>query len=75
MYILAAAIDRAGSADREAINAEVKATDDFSGANGIINFAPNGDMVASQGVYKVEGTTPVYVGSFQVVDGHIVQVD
>ena len=75
MYILAAAIDRAGSADREAINAEVKATDDFSGANGIINFAPNGDMVASQGVYEVEGTTPVYVGSFQVVDGHIVQVD
>ena len=74
-YILAQAIDRAGSADRDLINQEVKATDDFSGANGIINFAANGDMVASQGVYEVQGTTPVYLGSFQVVDGHIVQVD
>lgn len=75
LYILAAAINRAGSADREAINTEIKATTDFSGANGIINFAANGDMIASQGVYAVEGTTPVYVGSFQVVDGSIVQVD
>ena len=74
-YILAQAIDRAGSADRDLINQEVKATDDFSGANGIINFAANGDMVASQGVYEVDGTTPVYLGSFQVVEGHIVQVD
>lgn len=74
-YILAQAIDRAGSADRELINQEVKATNDFNGANGIINFAANGDMVASQGVYEVQRTTPVYLGSFQVVDGHIVQVD
>ena len=74
-YILAQAIDRAGSADRELINQEVKATNDFNGANGIINFAANGDMVASQGVHEVQGTTPVYLGSFQVVDGHIVQVD
>ena len=74
-YILAQAIDRAGSADRELINQEVKATNDFNGANGIINFADNGDMIASQGVYEVQGTTPVYLGSFQVVDGHIVQVD
>ena len=60
---------------RAMVNEQVKATDDFEGANGIINFAANGDMVASQGVYYVEGTTPVYVGSFQVVDNHIVQVD
>ena len=74
-YILAGAIDRAGSADTTAIRNEVAATDDFQGANGTMNFAANGDLVASQGVYKVEGTTPVYVGAFQVVDGHIVQVD
>ena len=59
----------------QAINEQVKATKDFQGANGTINFAANGDMVASQGVYDVEGTTPVYVGSFQIVDGSIVQVD
>lgn len=60
---------------RSAVNDQVKATDDFEGANGTINFAANGDMVASQGVYRVENQTPIYIGSFQVVDGHIVQVD
>ena len=74
-YIIAAAIGRAGSADTKAIRDEVAATEDFQGANGVMNFAANGDLVASQGVYEVEGTTPVYIGSFQVVDGHIVQVD
>ena len=74
-YIIAAALDNAGSADPKAVRDQVAATKDFLGANGTINFAANGDLVASQGVYEVEGTTPVYVGSFQVVDGHIVQVD
>lgn len=60
---------------RSMVNDEVKATTDFQGANGTINFADNGDMIASQGVYKVEGQTPVYLGSFQVVDNQIVQVD
>ncbi len=74
-YIIAGALDRAGSADTKAIRDEVAATDDFQGANGTLNFAANGDLVASQGVYEVEGITPVYVGAFQIVDGHIVQVD
>ncbi len=74
-YILAAALDRAGSADTKLVRDEVAATSDFQGANGTMNFAANGDLVASQGVYEVDGITPVYVGSFQVVDGHIVQVD
>ena len=74
-YIIAAALDRAESADTKLVRDEVAATKDFQGANGTMNFAVNGDLVASQGVYEVEGITPVYVGSFQVVDGHIVQVD
>ena len=74
-YIIAGAIERAGSADTMAIRNEVAATKDFQGANGTMNFAANGDLVASQGVYDVEGITPVYVGAFQIVDGHIVQVD
>ena len=80
-YIIAGAIDRADIAEagvddqRLAVRDEVAATKDFQGANGTLNFAANGDLVASQGVYHVEGTTPVYVGSFQIVDGHIVQVD
>lgn len=75
-YILAAAIERAGSADKEAIRNEVAATKDFAGANGTINFAPNGDLVASQGVYKVDGITPVYQGAYQVnSSGNFVKVD
>ncbi len=83
-YILRDAIERVFEsgvslddidAFRSAINDEMKATEDFFGANGIINFAENGDMVASQGVYRVDGTTPVYLGSFQIEDNHIIQVD
>ena len=74
-YIIAAALDAADSSDTKAVRDQVAATKDFQGANGTINFASNGDLVASQGVYEVEGITPVYIGSFQVVDGHIVQVD
>ena len=76
LYILADSIERAGAeADRDAVRDQVEATKDFLGANGTINFASNGDLVASQGVYDVEGTTPVYVGAFQVQNGQIVQVD
>ncbi len=60
---------------RSMINDEVKATKDFQGANGRINFAPNGDMIASQGVYRVENQSPLYLGSFRVVNNAIVQVD
>ena len=75
-YILADSIKRAGEGvDRSTLRAQVEATTDFAGANGIINFAENGDLVASQGVYDVEGTTPVYVGAFQVQNGQIAQVD
>ena len=80
-YIIAGAIDRADIAEagiddqRLAVRDEVAATKDFQGANGTLNFAANGDLVASQGVYHVEGTTPVYVGAFQVQNGQIVQVD
>lgn len=66
MYILAAAIDRADSADRTAIRDQVAATKDFVGANGVLNFAANGDLVASQGVYLVVDQTPVYQGAYQV---------
>ena len=47
---------------------------DFEGVNGIINFAPNGDLVAYQGIYEVHGTTPEYLGAFAVEDGKLVQV-
>ena len=76
VYILAAAIEKAGSDDKAAIRDNVAATKDYNGANGIMNFAPNGDLVASQGVYKVEKTTPVYQGAYQVAsDGSFVKVE
>ena len=60
--------------DRKAIRDAFAATKDFPGVNGLINFAENGDLVAYQGLYKVEGTTPVYLGAYTVVDGKLVEV-
>ena len=67
---------RSAGTDRAAVRDEIAATKDFVGASGVINFAPNGDLVAYQAIYKVEGTTPVYQGSYSVdADGNLVQVD
>lgn len=73
-YILASVIEKVGT-NRAAIKKGMQQVKDFEGVNGIINFAENGDLVASQGVYKVEGTTPVYVGAFKVENGKLVQVE
>ncbi len=72
-YILASVIEKVGT-NREAIKKGMQQVKDFEGVNGIINFAENGDLVAYQGIYEVEGTTPVYVGAFTVENGKIVQV-
>lgn len=73
-YILASVIEKVGT-NREAIKKGMQQVKDFEGVNGIINFAENGDLVASQGIYRVEGTTPVYVGAFKVENGKLVQVE
>lgn len=73
-YILASVIEKVGT-NREAIKKGMQQVKDFEGVNGIINFAENGDLVASQGIYRVDGTTPVYVGAFKVENGKLVQVE
>ncbi len=73
-YILASVIEKVGT-NRAAIKNGMQQVKDFEGVNGIINFAENGDLVASQGIYKVEGTTPVYIGAFKVENGKLVQVE
>lgn len=77
-YILFDALEKVyadtGKFDRKAVRDAFAATKDFAGVTGTINFAENGDLVAYQGVYKVEGTTPKYVGTFTVVDGELVEV-
>ena len=73
-YILASVIEKVGT-DRKAIKEGMQQVKDFEGVNGIINFAENGDLVASQGIYKVEGTTPVYIGAYKVENGKLVQVE
>lgn len=72
-YILVSVIEKVGT-DRKAIKTGMEQVKDFEGVNGIINFAPNGDLVAYQGIYEVHGTTPEYVGAFAVEDGKLVQV-
>jgi branched-chain amino acid transport system substrate-binding protein len=78
-YILFDAFEKVyaktGKFDRKAIRDAVAATKDFQGVTGLVNFAENGDLVAYQGVYKVKGTTPNYLGAYTVVDGKLVSVE
>ena len=72
--ILMSVVAKVGT-ERKAIKEGMKEVKDFVGVNGIINFDENGDLVAYQGIYKVDGSTPVYQGAYQVVDGKIVKVE
>ncbi len=62
-------------ADRAAIRDAVAATKDYEGVTGKVNFAENGDLVAYQGAYKVNGTTPEYLGAYTVIDGKLTKVN
>lgn len=77
-YILFDALEKVyaqtGKFDRKAVRDAFAATKDFKGVTGTVNFADNGDLVAYQGVYRVEGKTPKYLGAFSVVDGQLVEV-
>ncbi|MDD3902563.1 MAG: ABC transporter substrate-binding protein [Sphaerochaeta sp.] len=66
---------KTGKFDRKDIRDAVAATKNYQGVTGTINFAENGDLVAYQGLYKVNKTTPEYIGTFTVVDGKLVQID
>ena len=63
-----------GKFDRKDIRDAFAATKDFVGVTGTINFAENGDLVAYQGVYKVDKTTPKYIVTYTVVDGELIEV-
>lgn len=73
-YIVAEAFKTAGS-DRKAVRDAIAATKDFQGVTGLVNFAANGDLVAYQGAYVVDGITPVYQGAYTVVNGKLQKVD
>ncbi len=81
--IIIAALERAyekdGKFKRETVRDEIAATKDFVGVNGTLNFQPNGDLVAYEGVYKVEGNdraSEVYQGTYGVdASGKLVKVD
>ncbi len=62
VYILADAIKRAGSADRNAVRDALAATRDFKGMAGNITFTPDRDAIKS---YKV---VQVVNGNFQLVN-------
>ncbi len=60
--------------DRTAIRNAVASIKDYQGVTGTVNFAANGDLIAYQGVYKVENQTPVYLGAYTVDGGKLVAV-
>lgn len=64
-----------GKFDRTDIRNAFANVKDFPGVTGNINFAPNGDLIAYQGIYKVEGQTPVYQGAYAVENGKLVKID
>ena len=66
---------KTGKFDRKAVRDAVAATKDYAGVSGTVNFAENGDLVAYQGLYKVNGKTPEYLGTYTVVDGKLIQID
>lgn len=73
-YVMFDALSRSDGS-RKSLRDEIAATKDFEGVNGLINFQENGDLVAYQGVYKVNGTTPEYLGAYTVKDGKLVKVE
>jgi len=64
-----------GEVSRSDVRDNIAATKDYPGVAGVINFAPNGDLQAYQGVYKVNGTTPEYLGAYKVVNGKLEKVE
>lgn len=72
--IILEAIAKAGN-DRAAVRDAIAGIKDYQGVTGTVNFAANGDLVAYQGIYEVEGTTPVFLGSYTVDNGKLIQVD
>jgi len=63
-----------GKLDRAAIRDAFAATKDYVGASGTINFAPNGDLVAAQGVYRVENKAFKYIGTYVIANGKLAEV-
>jgi branched-chain amino acid transport system substrate-binding protein len=78
-YIVAQALkstyEATGKFERAAVRDAVAATKDFAGVAGMINFAENGDLVAYQGVYRVNGTVPEYLGAYTVENGQLKKVN
>lgn len=64
-----------GNISRSSFRDTVANTKDYNGASGVINFAANGDLLANQGIYKVNGTTPVFLGEYSVINGKIVEAN
>lgn len=64
-----------GNISRSSFRDTVASTKDYNGASGVINFAANGDLLANQGIYKVNGTTPVFLGEYSVINGKIVEAN
>lgn len=74
-YVMAEALAKSGN-NRKALRDAIASTKDFQGVTGTVNFAPNGDLVAYQGIYKVEGKTPKYLGAYTVdASGKLVKIE
>lgn len=66
VYILAEAIERAGSAEPKAVNIELANTQNFEGITGAISFDEKHDAIKSTSIVEIQDGKPVGVHAVEV---------
>ncbi|MGH9419832.1 MAG: ABC transporter substrate-binding protein, partial [Thermoanaerobaculia bacterium] len=65
VYVLALAIKRAGSLDRNAIRDQIAATKNYQGVSGVITMGPDRDPIKPVAMIKIDGGTTHFAGWIQ----------
>ncbi|MGM0432883.1 MAG: ABC transporter substrate-binding protein [Spirochaetota bacterium] len=66
--------DEQGALDNAAIRDIVAQTSGYQGVSGEVSFAEDGNLIALQGVFRVENQKPVQMGIYSIEDGELVKV-
>ena len=75
MKVLQQVYTETGKLDRTAIRDAFASYEGFEGVTGTIAFDEKGDLIAAQGLYKVNGITPEYLGGYTVIDGKLMKIE
>ncbi|MDD4083393.1 MAG: ABC transporter substrate-binding protein [Sphaerochaetaceae bacterium] len=75
MQVITEVYEKTGKYDRKVIRDTFASTEGFEGVTGTIAFDEIGDLVSFQGLYKVNGIKPEYLGTYTVVNGELAKMD